>query len=101
LWQETGVTNGRLSEYSQERLLTCLYLNEYPVRFATTSDPVQVKPPPASEGGSLWLGELQTAQPVVLKAGDDWRSGLSMAGVRTARSCGWRSTSIRPSADAE
>ena len=48
-----------------------MYLNGYPVRFATTSDPVQVKPPSASEGGSLWLGELQTAQPISLKPGDE------------------------------
>ena len=71
LWQETGGYDKRVSEFSQERLMTGLYLNGYPVRFATSSDPVQVKPPPASEGGSLWLGELQTAQAVSLKAGDE------------------------------
>ena len=71
LWQETGGFDARLSEFSQERILTCLYLNGYPVRFATTSDPVQVKPPPSPDGASLWLGELQTGQAVSLKPGDE------------------------------
>ena len=41
-----------------------MYLNGYPVRFSTTSDPVQIKP-------GLWLGELQSALAADLKAGDE------------------------------
>ena len=71
LWQETGnkswdwtPTDPRISEYSPDKLLSAMYLNGFPVRFATTSDPVQVKP-------CLWLAELQTADAVELKPGDE------------------------------
>ena len=71
LWQETqgkswdwAPTDPRVSEYWPEKLLSCMYLNGFPVRFSTTSDPVQVKP-------GLWLAELQTADGVELKPGDE------------------------------
>ena len=71
LWQETQgkqwdwqPTDPRVSEYWPERLLTCTYLNGYPVRFSSTSDPVQVKP-------GLWLTELQSGGLVELKPGDE------------------------------
>ena len=63
LWLETQEDSPR-TEYSASRLLTGLYLNGWPVRFSTTSDPVQVKP-------GLWLAELQTAEAVDLKPGDE------------------------------
>ena len=40
------------------------YRNGFPVRFASTSEPVQVKP-------GLWLAELQTGGAVELKPGDE------------------------------
>jgi hypothetical protein len=63
LWMETQDDSLR-TEYSSSRLLASLYLNGWPIRFSTTSDPVQVKP-------GLWLAELQTAQAVELKPGDE------------------------------
>ena len=46
LWQETQgkqwnwePTDPRVCEYWPEKLLTCVYLNGFPVRFASTSDP--------------------------------------------------------------
>ena len=63
LWLETQ-NNLLRTEYSAGPLLTMLYLNGYPVRFSTTSDPVQVKP-------GVWLAELQSAQAVELKPGDE------------------------------
>ena len=71
LWQETQgkpynlpPTDPRISEYWPEKLLTCAYLNGFPVRFASTSDPVQVKP-------GILLAELQTGEAVELKPGDE------------------------------
>jgi hypothetical protein len=52
------------TEYSMMRLLTSMFLNGWPVRFTTTTDPVQVKP-------GVWLAELQTGVPVELKPGDE------------------------------
>ena len=63
LWLETQEDSLR-TEYSAYRLLARLYLNGWPVRFSTTSDPVQVKP-------GIWLAELQTAEAVELKPGDE------------------------------
>jgi hypothetical protein len=71
LWQETQgkqwdwqPTDPRVSEYWPDKLLSCAYLNGYPIRFSTTSDPVQVKP-------GLWLAELQSGGPIALKPGDE------------------------------
>jgi hypothetical protein len=63
LWIETQ-NEGLRTEYSMTRLMTMLHLNGYPVRFSTTSDPVQVKP-------GIWLAELQSAEAVELKNGDE------------------------------
>ena len=71
LWQETQgkpwdwkPTDPRISEYYPEKLLSSLYLNAFPVRFSSTSEPVQVKP-------GMWLTELQTGAAVELKSGDE------------------------------
>ena len=71
LWQETDgkqwdwqPTDPRVSEYWPDMLLTSLYLNGFPVRFLSTSDPVQVKP-------GLWLAELQTGGAVEIKPSDE------------------------------
>ena len=63
LWVESGDARNR-TEYWPAHLLTTAYLNGWPLRFATTTDPVQVKP-------GLWIAELQSAQPVDLKPGDE------------------------------
>lgn len=71
LWQETqgkgwdwAPTDPRVSEYWPDKLLSVMYLNGFPVRFSTTTDPMQVKP-------GLWLAELQSAQAIQLKPGDE------------------------------
>ena len=71
LWQEVQgkpynwpPNDPRVSEFWPEKMLTSAYLNGFPVRFASTSDPVQVKP-------GLWLAELQSAGPVELKPDDE------------------------------
>ncbi len=64
LWQETNGFDTRVSEYSQEKIMTRLYVNGQPANFATTSDPVQVKP-------GLWLAELQSENAVDLKPDDE------------------------------
>ncbi len=63
LWTQSNDPNYR-TEYSPGRFLATIYLNGSPVRFATTSDPVQVKP-------NLWLAELQTAGAIELKETDE------------------------------
>ena len=56
LWAETSDKRYR-SEYSPIKLLSTLFQNGWPVRFATTSDPVQVKP-------ERWVAELQSRDAV-------------------------------------
>ncbi len=86
LWLETQDDSLR-TEYFSGRMLTGLYLNGWPVRFSTTSDPVQVKP-------GIWLAELQTAEAVDLKPGDElavrpnWGTILRLALYRTDRESG-------------
>jgi hypothetical protein len=63
LWVESGDA-GRRTEYWPASLRTTAYLNGWPLRFTTTTDPVQVRP-------GVWLLELQTARPVDLKPGDE------------------------------
>ena len=63
LWAQSNDPYYR-TEYSPGRFLATIYLNGWPVRFATTSDPVQVKP-------GLWLAELQTPAAIDLKEGDE------------------------------
>jgi hypothetical protein len=87
LWLETQDDSLR-TEYSSGRLLAGLYLNGWPVRFSTTSDPVQVKP-------GIWLAELQTAEAVELKPGDElavrptWGTILRLSLYRTGRESGF------------
>ncbi len=45
-------------------LLVSAWVNGWPMRLSTTSDPVQVRP-------GTWLAELQSAGPVSLKEGDE------------------------------
>ena len=63
LWVESSNPQWR-TEYAVEKLLASAYLNGWPVRFSTSSDPVQVRP-------GVWLAELQTGSPVTLKDGDE------------------------------
>jgi hypothetical protein len=63
LWTDSGDKKFR-TEYHPSRLLVSAYVNGWPLRFATTTEPVQVRP-------GLWLCELQTAAPVALKNGDE------------------------------
>ena len=63
LWAETANPQMR-TEYGVDKLLASAYLNGWPLRFATTTDPVQVRP-------GVWLAELQTASPVTFKDGDE------------------------------
>ena len=63
LWAETSSPQMR-TEYGVNKLLASAYLNGWPLRFATTTDPVQVRP-------GLWLAELQAGSPVPLKDGDE------------------------------
>ncbi len=63
LWVESSSPNMR-TEYGEDKFLASAYLNGWPVRFSTTSDPVQVRP-------GVWLAELQTAVPLKIKAGDE------------------------------
>ena len=63
LWAETA-NPGLRTEYGPDKLLASAYLNGWPLRFATTSDPVQVRP-------GVWLAELQTGSRVSLKDGDE------------------------------
>jgi hypothetical protein len=63
LWVESSNPQWR-TEYAVEKMLASAYLNGWPVRFSTSSDPVQVRP-------GVWLAELQAASPVKLKEGDE------------------------------
>ena len=63
VWAETYNPQLR-TEYGVDKLLASAYLNGWPVRFATTSDPVQVRP-------GVWLAELQSGSPMKLKSGDE------------------------------
>jgi len=63
LWTETSEKRYR-TEYSAVKLQTTIFRNGWPVRFATTSEPVQVKK-------GLWIAELQTGKAVELKDGDE------------------------------
>jgi hypothetical protein len=63
LWAESYSPQMR-TEYSVPQLLASAYLNGWPVRFSTSSDPVQVRP-------GVWLAELQTTSTVKLKEGDE------------------------------
>ena len=63
LWVDTGCESPR-TEYYPPKLLTTAFVNGWPVRFSTSTDPVQVKP-------GLWFAELQGASPVSLKNGDE------------------------------
>jgi hypothetical protein len=69
LWAQSNDTYNR-SEYSPGRFLATIYLNGWPVRFSTTSDPVQVKPP-TSDKPAIWLAELQSKDAIDLKDGDE------------------------------
>ena len=63
LWLESS-SPGMRTEYGVEKMLASAYLNGWPVRFSTSSDPVQFGP-------GVWLTELQTASTVKLKEGDE------------------------------
>ncbi len=63
LWAETSDKRYR-TEFSPSKLMATAFLNGYPVRFSTTSDPVQVKP-------GLWVSELQSRKAVEIKPGDE------------------------------
>jgi hypothetical protein len=63
LWAESSIPEMR-TEYGVPQLLASAYLNGWPVRFSTSSDPIQVRP-------GVWLTELQTASAVKLKEGDE------------------------------
>ena len=63
LWAESSSPQMR-TEYGVDKLLASAYINGWPVRFSTSSDPVQVRP-------GVWLAELQTASTVKLKQGDE------------------------------
>ena len=63
LWTETSDKRYR-TEYSPINLLAGLFLNGWPVRCSTTSDPVQVKP-------GLWVAELQSRESVEVRPGDE------------------------------
>ncbi len=63
LWLESSNPQMR-TEYGVDKMLASAYLNGWPVRFSTSSDPVQVRP-------GVWLAELQTASTVKLKEGDE------------------------------
>ena len=63
LWV-SSYNQGLRTEYGMPELLASAYLNGWPVRFSTTTDPVQVRP-------GVWLAELQTASTVKLKEGDE------------------------------
>ena len=63
LWAETA-SPGLRTEYGPDKLLASAYLNGWPLRFATTTDPVQVRP-------GVWLAELQSGSPVSVKEGDE------------------------------
>jgi hypothetical protein len=63
VWTEVGDTYMR-TEYSMTRLQMSAYVNGWPLRFSTSTDPVQLR-----EG--LWLAEIQSSGPVTLKNGDE------------------------------
>ena len=63
VWTEVGDTYLR-TEYSMARLQMSAYVNGWPLRFSTTTEPVQLR-----EG--LWLAELQSGGPAALKNGDE------------------------------
>jgi hypothetical protein len=63
LWAQTNDTNYR-TEYSPNNLLHTCFINGWVTRFASTSDPVQVK-------AGVWLAELQGKEAVELKNGDE------------------------------
>ena len=60
---ESGAPYWR-TEYMPALLLVSAWVNGWPMRLSTTSDPVQVRP-------GTWLAELQSAGPVSLKEGDE------------------------------
>lgn len=63
LWAQTNDVRARTEYWAPSLLHTC-YVNGWPMRFSTTSDPFQVKP-------NLWLAELQGKKAVELKTGDE------------------------------
>ena len=63
VWAESSSPQSR-TEYGEDKLLASAYLNGWPLRFSTSSDPVQVRP-------GVWLAELQTGSPLKLKDGDE------------------------------
>jgi len=63
LWTETSDERYK-TEYSPINLMAGMFLNGWPVRFSTTSDPVQVKP-------GLWIAQLQSSEAVELADGDE------------------------------
>jgi hypothetical protein len=65
LWVQSNSNARQMnSEYNPAMLTRLLFLNGWPIRFNSTSDPIQVKP-------NVWLLELQTAKPFELKNGDE------------------------------
>ena len=66
LWTdcEDYIATGARTEFDTRSLKASAYLNGWPVRFSTTSDPVQVVP-------GTWLAELQSAKAVTLQSGDE------------------------------
>ena len=63
VWAQSASPELR-TEYGVAQLLAAAYLNGWPVRFSTSTDPVQVRP-------GVWLAELQSGSPVKLKNGDE------------------------------
>jgi hypothetical protein len=63
LWIESGSAQ-LLTESVSDALRTPAYLNGWPLRFATASDPLQVAP-------GRWIVELQTAGAIPLQASDE------------------------------
>ncbi len=63
LWVESG-NAGLGTESAPECSRTPAYLNGWPIRFKTVSDPVQV-------ASNRWVAELQTGISIALKAGDE------------------------------
>ena len=84
-------STARVSEYSQEKIMTRLYVNGQPANFATTSDPVQVKP-------GLWLAELQSENAVDLKPDDELAVRPQHGWHSDGSSCAWCCIVRRPSA---
>ena len=63
LWASSYSQSFR-TEYGPPELLASAYLNGWPVRFSTSTDPIQVR-------RGVWLAELQSAKTVKLKEGDE------------------------------